>query len=368
MRLLIPGYKSKRRVFSLALDSPTLDDLNSEGVETVFVNDDSITIYPDGGLIPCEGKLIDTLSACNNYDVFAFFEDGTAIRYYDDSSSDTTLFITGQCNSNCIMCPSPNLSRKEYDVNDIDLLIEVIGHIPKDTPHMTITGGEPFMVGKGIFDLIEACKRKFTETDFLILTNGRVFAVSEYCRMLHETIPNKCLIGIPLHGSCADIHDSITQANGSFDQTLLGLKRLQALGVSTEIRIVVSRLNLGDLENTAKLISSELASVTHVTFVAMEMTGSAQINAEQVWISYKESFPAVRRAIDILVECGIDVRIYNYPICTVDPDMRMLCCKSISDYKVRFSKECEKCNEKESCSGVFAGTLNREVDELRAII
>ena len=265
------------------------------------------------------------------------------------------------------MCPSPDLSRKEYDDNDISLLVEVISHIPQDTSHITITGGEPFMVGKHIFDLIDACKCKFSETEFLILTNGRIFAISEYCQLLYRTIPNMCLIGIPLHGSCSEIHDRITQVDGSFSQTFIGLKRLQSLEISTEIRIVVSQLNLNDLEKTAKLIVAELGAVSYVTFIALEMTGSAQINAERVWISYKESFPIIRRAIKTLINVGINVRLYNFPLCTVDSDMRMLCCRSISDYKVRFAVECEKCKEKDSCSGVFAGTINREIDELKAI-
>ena len=42
--------------------------------------------------------------------------------------------------------------------------------------------------------------------------------------------------------------------------------------------------------------------------------------------------------------------------------------KSISPNKVRYSETCEGCNYKQSCGGVFAGTINIERDELKAII
>ena len=72
--------------------------------------------------------------------------------------------------------------------------------------------------------------------------------------------------------------------------------------------------------------------------------------------------------INKLINNGIDVKLYNFPLCTVDPSCWMICERSISPNKIRYSETCEGCNYKQSCGGVFAGTINIERDELKAII
>ena len=98
------------------------------------------------------------------------------------------------------------------------------------------------------------------------------------------------------------------------------------------------------------------------------MTGTARKNLEEVWIPYRKSFFYIANAIRLLVENGIDVKLYNFPLCTVDKSFWTLCEKSISDNKVRFAEECYSCKYKGACSGIFAGTLQLERDELRPIL
>lgn len=368
MRIQIPGYRGTHRILSIAIDERTGHDLYSEGVDFLYVSHGKAYIYPDGMLLTADQNTVDCFAACNNYDVFELYEDGTAYRCYDDSSVENVFFITDKCNSNCIICPMPESSRKRGNMANIDNLIEIARHIPSDVSHMTITGGEPFMVGKELFRLLAFCKEKFEETEFQILTNGRAFAMDDYCEYLLATIPNHSIIGIPIHGSCQKIHDAITQAPGSFRQTIAGLRKIQELGIVTELRVVVCRDNVFDLKNMAEMIASEFQKTSFVSIMAMEMTGSAYMNRERVWIPYKESFRYVRQAVDVLINAGIDVRLYNFPLCTVDSDMRMICFKSISSWKVRYGQECSGCSVKNVCGGVFAGTFQLEHKELIPIL
>lgn len=366
MRLHFDDYKGKGGIFSLALNEATKEDLLSEEVSVLCVSDNEIYQYPDKILISAYEKAIEKLRECNNYDVFELHDDGELVRLYDDTSGDTVFFITEKCNSGCIMCPSPEAFRRKGNSADINKLIDVATHMPSDAPHITITGGEPFMIGKDLFRLLTFCRNKFERTEFLILTNGRVFALKEYCDLLYESIPERCIIAIPIHGSTEKLHDAITQTPGSFRQTCIGLKRIQKLGIETEIRIVVNRLNLNNLEEMAYLIVNSFDKVSYVSIMAMEMTGSAFVNSEQVWISYRESIPNVRRAVDVLVQAGIDVRLYNYPLCIVDNELRTLCFKSISEWKRKYAPCCEKCSLRDSCGGLFGGTYKLEKDELKA--
>lgn len=368
MKIRIPEYNSTFRVFSLALDESTKNDLLSENVEFIYIQPDFVEIYPDKSMLTQDLSVIAYFNGCNNYDVVGIYEDGTVFRYYDDSSNENAFFVTEKCNSNCIMCPSPDSSRKRGTSMEMVDLINIASHIPSDVSHITITGGEPFMVGRDIFELLDYCRVKFKNTEFLILTNARIFAINEYCRLIKESLPERSIIGVPIHGSCATIHDALTRSKDSFAQTMLGLRKLRAMGISLEIRIVVCKPNLEDIESIAKLILNQIGEVHHVSIMAMEMTGNARVNMNALWVPYKESFKYIKPAVELLVRSGIDVRLYNFPLCTVESEYRTLCAKSISSWKIRFAPTCAECSLKDACGGVFAGSYKLESDELEAVI
>lgn len=368
MRIFIPTYTGSHKIVSLSLDTKTKEDLLSEKVLFWHVENNSITEYPSGQAIIVRDKnIILSFKQCNNYDIFEVGNNGIAYRCYDDSSNENLFFVTGKCNSNCVMCPSPENMRRRGEAAEIDRLIEVAGHIPSDTSHLTITGGEPFLAGRDIFRLLDYCKHKFTRTEFLILTNGRVFVLNEYCTLLRNTIPENTTLGVPIHGSVAALHDAITQAPGSFQQTIIGLKRLHDMGIKIEIRIVVCKNNVSDMENISSLILKMFPKSGRVSIMAMEMTGSAYMNRENVWIPYSSSFRYVKDAIKTLTAGGVNVVLFNFPLCTVEKKYWTLCAKSISGYKVRYAPVCSNCMVRDSCGGVFAGTLHFEEADLKPV-
>lgn len=364
----ISNYSMGYRIVSLALDSKAEEELLARGLDVLCVRNSQTILLPGDCVLSDEQDLADRLSSLNDFDVLSVWEDGRLMRLYDDSSNDNYLFVTGQCNSNCIMCPSPIGSRKRAERAKIPELIELARHIPGDVSHLTVTGGEPFLAGEEVFSLLSYLRGHFPRTEFLFLTNGRVFALDKYVSLLNGTIPQNSLLAIPLHGSCPEVHDRITQARGSFAQTMSGLRNLLASGIPVEIRLVVSRLNVADFENIAELILTRLHGVEYVSVIAMEMTGSARTNKDQVWMTYKESFALIADSLCKLLEGGIDVKLYNFPLCTVEKRFWALCEKSISPSKVRFGKTCDGCRYHSSCSGLFAGTLRLEEDELEALV
>lgn len=368
MVIRINGYKYGYRIVSLSLDETTKEDLLKNGLETLFVSDNNISICPENIIISQEADKIEQLKMYSNYDVIEIWENGILNRCYNDKSNENYFFITGACNSNCIMCPSPEGSRKNAQAVNMENLMKVAQHIPSDTPHLTITGGEPFLVGEKIFPFLSFLKEKFVNTEFLFLTNGRIFSIDKYLQLFKQVLPTYSVVAIPIHGSCSEIHDNITRTKDSFKQTKAGIKKLLKNKVSIELRIVISKLNILDFDNIAQLIISEFKGVEYVSIIAMEMTGNARINKDIVWVPYRESFSAISSSIRKIIENGIDVRLYNFPLCTVDSSFWALCEKSISSDKVRYAETCELCKYKRNCGGVFAGTYQLERDELKAIL
>ena len=364
----IDNYNQGYKMLSMAFDDCVRADLVGKDLNVLYVTDAEAILIPDNIIISTKSEEIEKLKEFNSYDVVEIWENGFVNRKYSDGSNDNYFFITGACNSNCVMCPSPEATRKNVNPTDIDILMELVRYIPSDAPHLTITGGEPFLIGESIFPFIKCLKEKFENTEFLFLTNGRIFGVEKYLKMFIESASDNSIVAIPIHGSCESIHDSITRADGSFKQTKQGIKNLLKNNIAVEIRLVVSKLNIDDIDNIAELIIQQFKGIEYVSVIAMEMTGNARLNMDKVWIPYKESFNRIEGAIRKMVENGVNVKIYNFPLCTVQKSFWTLCEKSISDAKVKYAETCESCKYKKACGGVFAGTYQLEKDELQAIV
>ena len=369
MKLKFKKYTEGYRIVSLALDENSKNHILSMGSSLIHLDKQrGLILLPEDIVISNDKNEIEQIQMYNNYDVLEIWENGILTRLYNDKSDDNYFFVTGKCNSNCIMCPSPEVSRKTSEDANLTYLLEIAKHIPSDAPHLTITGGEPFLMGESVFQFLKFLKEKFVGTEFLFLTNGRIFSVDKYLEEFCKTAPYNSVIAIPVHGSCQSIHDSITRADGSFKQTLKGIKNLIKKGFSVEVRLVVSKLNADDFKNIADLLIKEVPGIEYVSVIAMEMTGTARINQEMVWIPYSVAFKKIESSIRKLINHSIDVKLYNFPLCTIDKSFWTLCEKSISSEKVRYAEQCDDCRYKNACGGVFAGTLQLERDELEAIL
>lgn len=360
----LPNYTSGYRICSLAKTRGTLNDLLSCGLNVIYLQDSSITIYPENLILTQDPVIITNIQQCEEYDVFQVLSNGKVFLYYSTHATDNAFFVTGKCNSNCIMCPSSNNSRKTGHTSSLSNLLELITYIPSDAPHLTITGGEPFMLGRDIFLFFNALRDKFKHTKFLLLTNGRIFSIPEYCQLLKKNLPLNTTIGIPIHGYTPETHDRITRACGSFKQTVAGIQNLLVLGFRIEVRIVVSRITAPYLEEIAAFLLSELPGIYCVKFIGLEMLGNAAKNEARIWIPYPAAFQKAKPAINKLITGGIDVGLYNFPLCSVDKAYWPICSKSITDHKVKYAEQCELCSVKDACGGIFAGTYRLVKEEI----
>ena len=355
MMLRMNQYRGGYRIVSLARRIETAKFMGEQEYEFVLQQGQELLFYPGEEKVFLEKEEAETLENIGEYSILEF-QDYAAYVYYDACAVDNALFITNRCNSNCVMCPVSSTTRKNSTVEPVENLLKIASQIPTDAEHLTITGGEPFLLKKDIFRLFSYLKEHLNRTEYLLLTNGRVLADPEYFECFRETFPENGIVGIPIHGYDAVTHDGITRAKGSFQQTMTGLKRLMGTKIRVELRIVVSRLNLDFIQRMAEMIAKEFPGVYTVKFIGLEMLGNARMNRELVWVDYKTSFRAVQESIRYLVLHGINVGIYNYPLCCVDRSFWPLCERSITDYKIRYLPECDACRKKDICGGMFQGT------------
>ena len=301
---------------------------------------------------------VENFNTLIDYDVVEIVNNENIKVLYRDDSEDNAIVVTNQCNSNCIMCPDSDVVRNTKENPDIKKILEQIHCIPDDTKHITITGGEPGILKDNIFKVLSECKKCLPETEFLFLTNGRIFANTDFTNKFKENIPEFIRVAIPIYADNKELHDSITRASGSFNQTICGIKKLLERKIDIEIRIVVTKMNYKCLNNIAQFIIKEIPDIKMVNIMALEMTGNAYKNRDDVWINFDFVKDYLYQACLTIIEAGIIVNLYNFPLCCIDERLYSIAHKSISDYKIRFKKECEDCSVKQNCGGFFNSTIN----------
>lgn len=236
--------------------------------------------------------------------------------------------------------------------------MKYIDYLPEELEYIVITGGEPTMQVEVFLEALERIKKKFPYTQVLLLTNGRSLSDKHLFQSVIDRKPNRFRVAVPIHASTAELHDAITRATGSFDQTMLGLARLMDSDISVELRIVVTKVNCDDLLNIAKLISNRFNRVNFINFIGLEPRGNCALNFDKVYIDHHTSFEKSKPAIEHLVRCGYDVGLYNYPLCAVDRDYWPIAAKSISSYKNVYHPDCDYCDVKSICGGFFTAAMS----------
>lgn len=316
-----------------------------------------VTLYPCGKTYRVTDSEWERWSKLEDADGISMENTGICYLFYQSHAEEATLVTGLACNTNCLMCPVSEQSRRHAKLTPLTELKEQLRYFGTDVPHITITGGEPTLLRMGLVELFRTAKQLCPCAELLLLTNGRAFVVASYTQALGHLLTAQDQIAIPIHGSTSTLHDAITQVSGSWQQTMEGLHHLAKYPVRIEIRIVVSKQNLSDIDAIVDLVL-HLPRVTIVHFIGLEMCGNAIKNKEQIWVDYAQAAAACEPGIQKLMSAGIDVGLYNFPLCTVRHQDWTLCRNSISDYKIRYASACASCSVQLICSGVFDSTLS----------
>ena len=354
MVVSIKNYDSISRLATVRYQD--VSDLE-QSHEVLRLCDGSLSFSSDGSTYELGedfGKFID---AFHDGDIVTVNKNGTVHQLFDFEEHNATVFVTGKCNSNCMMCPCSDYERRNNDGMSDQWVRNYIDMLPSDVPHIVVTGGEPTLKTDQFFLVMDLLASKFPQAETLLLTNGRSFASKTLLHRLLDRCPPYLMMGIPIHGPDAELHDKITQTPNSFRQTCAGIENLLANNVAIELRIVVSKLNHEYISDIADLIISRFPQVNMVNIMGLETMGSCAKNLKEVYIDCCDAWKDIRPAVMKLMGRGIFTQIYNYPLCAVDQGYWPICKKSITPYKVRFPAACEDCEAHAQCGGFFFSTL-----------
>jgi MoaA/NifB/PqqE/SkfB family radical SAM enzyme len=121
--------------------------------------------------------------------------------------------------------------------------------------------------------VLALCRDVLPETAIHVLSNGRAFASTEivdaWSRVRHPNL----MVGIPIYSAVDTVHDYVVQANGAFDETVLGVLKLKDKGQRVEIRVVLHAITAPRLFATTQWLARNLPFVDHVALMGLENTG-----------------------------------------------------------------------------------------------
>lgn len=284
-------------------------------------------------------------------------EHGRVRVIFRENSNQNSFLITERCNNYCLMCSQP-----PKDVNDdwlVAEILETIRILPVSTREIGFTGGEPTLLGDRFIELVQAMKSYLPETALHVLTNGRAFVSSKFCKQIAAIEHNDLMFGIPVYADVSTVHDYIVQADGAFDETICGIINLKRLKQKVELRVVLHKQSLPRLLGLAEFIVRNLMFVDHVALMGLEVTGFTKANLPDLWIDPYDYQAELAEAALYLEAAGMNVSIYNLQHCLLDRSIWHLSRHSISDWKNDYLEVCQDCTLLTECGGLFSTGMSK---------
>lgn len=160
--------------------------------------------------------------------------------------------VNGYCNQKCRTCYNSN------EAGDMDRAIirSIAEDIAGCSINTEIIGGEPLM-RDDIAEIVHEMKTIGESPRVSLYTNG-VLANEEMVTKLKDAGLDAATV--TLHSHIEELHDSITQIPGSYQQTLLGIKEFQKAGIKVYVATVVHKENLDSIQKTCDFIEDELCA------------------------------------------------------------------------------------------------------------
>ena len=294
------------------------------------------------------------------------FEDGDLLvvqnsksirKIFSAGSKHNSLFITNNCNQECIFCPQPPIACKDYDYY-YSLNTRLVQLLPKDLNTIGITGGEPTLLGDRLYELLKYINKLLPATVIQMLTNGLYFKEYSQINKLAGVDCDKLVLGIPFYSHIPSVHNRIVNAKVYFG-LLDSLFNLASNNNQIELRIVINRFNYSHLYELAQFIYKNFPFVIHVAFMGMELMGYAKTNSEEVWVDTKEYINELCDTVTFLDMNNFYVSIYNLPLCLLPEEIRRFSRDSITEWKRKYDMKCEICTAKGMCAGMFNSTFEK---------
>jgi len=158
--------------------------------------------------------------------------------------------LTPACNNHCPGCSNVYPNRRALPPLSASAWEAVWQSLRPHVALLKLTGGEPTLHPE-----FPAIIRRLQEYDFsfVLFTNGRWQDVQAMVHIL-QSAPNLRGLLVSLHGATAEAHEKFSGVPGSFEETLVAIKRAIGAGLPVTLSTVITRFNADQLERLIELV------------------------------------------------------------------------------------------------------------------
>lgn len=163
------------------------------------------------------------------------------------------VYTNYDCNLRCSYCVAksgPNAPRRALSKSIVERLVDEA--IELGFSEIYFTGGEPFIL-KDIYDILAYSSERMRTW---VLTNAMVIKNQRLERLLAINNPN-LILQVSLDGGCPEHHDAY-RGKGSWQQTVDGIRLLQARGFRIRLSTTETPANSAHLEEVCRFHRDEL--------------------------------------------------------------------------------------------------------------
>lgn len=269
-----------------------------------------------------------------------------------------TIELGYTCNNNCVFC---------YLGNDDHGVISTEYHstekVYKDLEAARLSGhNEVFFVGAeptirtDFIDIVRMAKKLGFETIGMI-TNGRRAADPIFAEEILNAGINR--FAVSLSGGTPETHDHLTTINGSFLETLAGIRNLAKFRnpdtTGFSLHFVICRLNYTELKQIFDIVSEN--NITGLTILYATMIGNRKEKVKEISMPLPELGSIVAKEIfSELNQRGTPapyISLQEFIPCSLPPEARQWFASCDSSRETIRIPLCDTCPYSDRCLGVF---------------
>ncbi len=212
------------------------------------------------------------------------------------------------CNNNCLFCVIAD-KRKRGNLKTAEVKRQLEFAWNDGARDVVLTGGE-VTIRKDVFEIV-AFARNCGFEKIQIQTNGRMLSNYDFAQKLVAAGATE--FGPSLHGSTAQMHDSLVQCKGAFEQTVQGMKNAKLLEVPTLTNTVITKANYLSCVEIARLLLDLGADQFQLAFVHPQGNAYSNFGLIVPRISLASGF--MKKALDYGKARGAKMMVEAVPHC-----------------------------------------------------
>ncbi len=184
--------------------------------------------------------------------------------------------MTRDCNLDCVHCRASSVKGREageLTTSEGKALIDNIAGIA--SPVLILSGGEP-LKRDDVYELARYGAKAGLRV--VLATNGTLVTRDVAKELVDAGIQR---VSISIDGATASSHDDFRGMPGCFDQALVGIENLKAVGMSFQINTTITRRNLDEIPAIADLAIELGAAGLHI-FLLVPTGRGKEIEGDEI--------------------------------------------------------------------------------------